>query len=755
MDIRNLLILYKNLSEFIKYEIVTPLHEEPDNENIDISKSAGFRVIDSCLYKDLLAGINPGIVIETQIKYDKMKVNSRKFLFVSGRLLYCGILILIWSCSNSRLSSANTSNAASGFPVNMMQPVSYLNVRINDNFWAPRIEKNRIAGIPGVFKEGSQEIDNFDIASGKRKGKRIGQNATDSDIFKIIQGATYSLHQYRDPELEKFVDSLIDGIVAAQQADGYLNTYFIINDSLQKWGDLRKTHELYVAGHMFEGAAAHYEATGKRKFLDAAIRLADLTESIFGPGKRLDVPGHEEVELGLIKLYQATGEKRFLEQAKFFIGERGNPERIAALLIPPEHDPNANTPRRWRAPSYSQDHLPLKDQHEAEGHAVRAAYLYAAATEVSAITQSDLYVPALNDIWSDIVNKKMYITGGVGTSIYRNEGFKLPWEIPNDKAYQETCSSIGMIFWNRRMNWLQGDGRYADLAELIMYNAGISGVSLSGDRFFYTNPIVSDGKRQRSAWFDPACCPSSIVRFLPEIGSTIYAKDEAGIYINQFIGNEAKILLNQNEINVQLETSYPWVGNVKLKIDPSEETSFKINIRIPAWARGQYLQDNELYQFLKEKASNNKKFKLSVNGKKVHPNSINKGYVSINRKWSKGDVVELELPMQIHAVTANPKLVDTRGKIALMRGPVVYCLEETDNSQYFNKGQEPLLYTSGFTSEYKKDLLSGIAIIHGKAKMPGSSKDISVTAVPYYSWANRTPGKMEVWIPAKFNNPNP
>ena len=520
---------------------------------------------------------------------------------------------------------------------------------------------------------------------------------------------------------------------------------------LARSGKTLKKFELYVAGHMFEAASAYYEATGKRKFLDAAVRFANNIDSIFGPGKRLDVPAHEEVELGLIKLYKATGEVKYLNLARFFIDERGDPQRIAPLKIPPEHDPFANTPRRWRPPSYNQDHLPLEDQHEAEGHAVTAAYFYSAASDISAITHSDKYVPALNDIWSDIVNKKMYVTGGVGTSIYHNEGFKKPYEIPIDKAYQETCSSIGMTFWNRRMNWLEGDSKYADLTELIMYNAAISGVSLTGDRFFYTNPIVSNGKHQRKAWFDPACCPSNMVRFLPEIGGTIYAKDKNGIYINQFIGNEAKIRLNNNDISVKLETGFPWDGKVKLTFDPARDTSFVVNIRIPGWARGLYLPGSDLYQFLKENDSKNDDFQVYINSKKARSLTIKRGYVAVDRKWSKGDVIELELPMRIHAVTANAKLVDTHGKIALMRGPIVYCLEETDNPSYFDTTPEALIDPHNHKSEYKKDLLDGVVIINGKASVPGTGKDIVVTAVPYYSWANRTAGKMQVWLPAKLN----
>ncbi|MCK4430166.1 MAG: glycoside hydrolase family 127 protein, partial [Candidatus Aminicenantes bacterium] len=390
------------------------------------------------------------------------------------------------------------------------------------------------------------------------------------------------------------------------------------------------------------------------------------------------------------------------------------------------------------------------DQHEAVGHAVRAAYLYAAMTDIAAITHSNKYMPALNDIWKDIVNKKMDVTGGVGTSQFHNEGFGDAYQLFNDKAYCETCSAIAMILWNRRMNWLMGDSKFGDLVELIMYNAGISGVSLTRDRFFYTNPLESNGNHKRKPWFEPGCCPSNMVRFLPEIGSTLYGKDDHGIYINQFMANEATISLKNTKVTLIQKTDYPWKGKVEIQVDPAVSEIFKLNIRIPGWARGEFIPRCNLYKFLEESIQKKPEFILKVNGEKIHNLDLKRGYITINRKWKKKDVVELEFPMNIRVVTGNPKLEDTQGKIALMRGPVVYCMEEVDNPLYFDKTHEYFIDPYEFESEFKKDLLGGVVIIQGKASLLRRPEEIDTTAVPYYSWCNRGAGKMKVWLPANL-----
>lgn len=658
-------------------------------------------------------------------------------------------LLIPFSCKNSGPEPSNKAQSHENQSLEpVMQPVPYHNIKINDNFWRSKIEQNRKVGIPSVFEAASHSIENFDIAAKKKRGKHKGTAASDSDIYKIIQGAAYALHHHEDQELERFVDSLIESIGAAQQPDGYLFTYWTINDPKKKWEEIDRKHELYCAGHLFEAAAAYYQVTEKRKLLDAAVRLADHIISIFGPDKRLEVPGHEEIELGLIKLFHATNEKRFLDQAIFFIDERGNPERIASRSEPPEVDPYANTPYRWRPPSYKQDHLPVEDQHQAAGHAVRAAYLYAALTDIATLTHSHEYLPALNDIWDDIVDKKIYVTGGVGTRQFHNEGFGDPYQLFNDKAYCETCSAIAMTFWNRRMNWLTGDSKFADLVELILYNAGISGVSLTGDRFFYTNPMESDGNHQRKPWFEPGCCPSNMVRFLPEIGSTLYGYDDNGIYINQFIASETTLPLKNTEVALTQKADYPWKGKIEIQVAPAGSEIFRLNIRIPGWTRGEFIPSCDLYQFLEEPLPKKPEFILKVNGKKISHPEFKRGYITINRKWEKKDMVELEFPMNIRVVTGNPKLEDTQGKITLMRGPVIYCLEEADNPQYFDKTHEYFIHPHGFEAEFKKDLLKGVVIIKGKASLLKSPEEIDITAVPYYSWCNRGTGKMKVWLPA-------
>jgi hypothetical protein len=633
----------------------------------------------------------------------------------------------------------------------VIKNVSFQNVAITDNFWRPRIEINSMAGIRHALQQASQSIENFDIASGK-SGKEYKANmASDSDVYKIIQGAAYALHHTPDKELETTVDSVIDRIVAAQQPDGYLNTYISIHDLSKRWTDLRKSHELYCAGHLIEAAVAYYQVTGKRKLLDAAIRFADYIDSVFGPGKRLDVPGHEEIELALYKLFQVTNEKKYFNLSAFFVDERGDPKRMKVdKITPPDHDPDAGTPNRWRPPSYMQDHLPVTQQLYAVGHAVRAMYLYSAMADIAIETGDTQYIHALDSIWNDIVRKKLYITGGIGTRQFHDEGFGSDYLLPNDQAYCETCSSIGLTFWNMRMCLLHGDAKYADQLELTMYNAAISGVSLSGDRFFYTNPLESKGKTMRNPWDNPPCCPTNIVRFLPEIGSNIYGKTDDGIYVNQFIGNEAKIAMGDQEISLKMETDYPWDGRISLRIATGKPADLTLHIRIPGWAQGEFLPGG-LYHYLRNEKIP-EEVAIKVNGERTRKIQLQKGYAIISRKWKPGDIVELDLPMNIRMVTANPKIQDDLGKVALMRGPLVYCLEEVDNKDYFAETDTVFLRSQSLNAEFRKDILNGVALIHGKATLGKSNREIAITAVPYYAWCNREQGQMKVWLPFHVNN---
>lgn len=651
------------------------------------------------------------------------------------------ICLFIVSCVNNQNNKISTDQPEK---VKYLELVSFLDVKINDNFWSPKITLNRVNGIPSVFNECSYSLDNFDIAAGKMKGEHKGTAASDSDVYKIIQGVAYALHHTRDTVLEEFTDSLIDRIVGAQQEDGYLYTYWTINDPSMKWVDIKSKHELYCAGHMFEAAVAYYEVTGKRKFLNAAIRFANHIDSVFGPGKRIEVPGHQEIELALYKLYKVTGNNKYLKLSEFFIGERGNPERMADDTIPPDYDPNAGNPYRWRHPSYRQDHLPVEKQYYAIGHAVRAAYLYSAMTDIAYETGSYEYIPALDSIWNDIVQKKLYVTGGIGTRQFHDEGFGSSYRLPSDNAYCETCSAIALTLWNRRMNLLHGDARYADLLEWIMYNAGISGVSLEGDMFFYTNPLESEGNHKRRPWYEPGCCPSNMVRFLPEIGSNIYGKNDSEIYLNQFIGSESDILLDNGLVNIIQVTDYPWDGNIKIIINPGASFDFKLHIRIPGWATGEPLHGN-LYSYADSSQGSNNII-LKVNGERIDKLNMDKGYAVIDRKWFEGDKVELSLPMNVRLIKGSPNIEDIFDKMVISRGPIIYCIEEMDNEKYFDDTNEALLLPRGLTSEYRDDKLGGIVAVKGYASLLTTEEVIDITAIPYYAWCNRGSGHMKVWL---------
>ena len=448
--------------------------------------------------------------------------------------------------------------------------------------------------------------------------------------------------------------------------------------------------------------------------------------------------------MALYKLYRATGDKKYFDLAKFFIDERGNPERIADRVTPPEHDPNAGTSWRWRHPSYMQDHLPVHKQYEAKGHAVRAGYMYCAMADIVMETGDKKYLPSLDSIWNETVRKKMYITGGIGTREFHDEGFGSDYRLPNDQAYCETCSGIALTFWNRRMNLLHANAKYADLVELSMFNSVIAGVSLSGDRFFYTNPLESTGDHERTVWENPPCCPTNMVRFLPEIGSTIYGHTSDAVYINQFIASKTTIGLTETKIAFNMGTNYPWEGEIKINVEPEAAMEFRLNIRIPSWARGNLLP-TDLYGYL-----NNDKTKdvvIKVNGETVEKPGLVNGYVVINKTWKMGDFVELILPMDVKYVTGNPKIEDTRDKVVLSCGPLIYCLEGIDNDAYFDENNESFVLPNSFQPEHDENLLNGVVKLKGSASLNGGEEKISVTAVPYYTWNNRGQGQMKVWLP--------
>lgn len=551
-------------------------------------------------------------------------------------------------------------------------------------------------------------INNFAKAGGLMPGKFEGTFFDDSDVYKVIEGAAYSLSQKRDPELEKTIDGVIDKIAAAQQPDGYLYTFYTVNKTLDlRWSKEKDMHETYCAGHLIEGAIAYYQATGKRKLLDVAIRVADHIDTVFGPDKKHDVPGHEEIELALIKLWRATGKDKYLKLAEFFIAERG-------------HDC-----KRQLYGEYCQDNVPIDQQREITGHAVRAMYLYSAVADIAAITHDPKYIATLDAIWNDVTQRKMYLTGGIGPSA-KNEGFTVAYDLPNESAYCETCASIGMAFWNQRMALLHGDSKYADIVERVWYNGALSGVSIDGDKFFYVNPLESAGKHHRQPWFGCACCPVNVVRFLPTIGGYLYAHDDNRILVNQYAGSRAHMNLGDNEVSLKQETKYPWDGAVKMTVEPKKNAKFTVALRIPDWSVD--APKNSLYYF-QDKAQ---PVTISVNGK-VTKTKVENGYATINRKWKSGDVVELNLPMPIRRVKASDKVAADRGRIALQRGPLVYCFEANDNDTIARN--LTLLPDEKFNVEFRPSMMHGINMFRGRLR-----------AVPYYTWDNRDDGEMAVWI---------
>jgi DUF1680 family protein len=480
---------------------------------------------------------------------------------------------------------------------------------------------------------------------------------------------------------------------------------------------------------MYEAAYAHYQATGKRNFLDVALKNADLIAETFGPGKNMDVPGHQIIETGLVKLYLATGKRKYLDLAKHFLDERGN----------------AKGHKLYGA--YSQDHKPVTEQDEAVGHAVRAVYMYAAMADIAGIMNDSAYLNAVKKIWENVVSKKLYITGGIGAR-HKDESFGDNYELPNLTSYNETCAAIGNIYWNHRMFLLSGDAKYIDVLERTLYNGMISGVSLTGNLFFYPNCLESDGKYRfnqgsltRQPWFDCSCCPTNVIRFIPSVPNYIYAHRGDSLYVNLFVKSRADVKINKTNVLVDQETNYPWDGRVIIRVSPKTKERFAVNIRIPGWALEKPVP-SDLYRYLDE---NQEKVTLKLNAESIEV-KVNKGYVTLERKWSKGDVVELSLPMSVHRVIANGKVAEDRHKVALVRGPIVYCAEGVDNG---GKALDLIIPDDAeFEAEYKSDLLGGVTVITANVS-DESGGERKLTAIPYYAWSHRGPGEMVVWFPGK------
>jgi DUF1680 family protein len=627
-----------------------------------------------------------------------------------------------------------------------VKPVPFTAVHFNDAFWAPRIEINRTVTIPFAFQKDEEtgRIHNFERAAAALKGEELtdkkppGYPFDDTDIYKVIEGAAYTLSVHPDPKLESYLDGLIAKIAAAQEKDGYLYTARTIDpEHPHPWSGTRRwelekvdSHELYDLGHLYEAAVAHYQATGKRSLLDIALKTADLLTQTFGPGKQSIWPGHQITEMGLVKLYRVTGDERYLDLAKFMLDSRG---------------PDGS---RGAGREYNQSHKKVVDQTEAVGHAVRATYMYSGMADVAALTGDTAYVNAIDTIWEDVVGKKLYVTGGIGARS-SGEAFGGAYELPNMSAYNETCAAVGNDYWNYRLYLLHGDAKYIDVMERTLYNGLLSGVSLDGKSFFYPNPLESKGQHKRQPWFGVACCPGNITRFLASVPGYVYAEQGDSVYVNLFVASKADVKMeNGRTLNLVQDTSYPWDGGIRITVNPDAPTKCAINVRIPGWARDE-AAPSDLYRFLDKMSE---PVVLKVNGKPA-PMKLDKGYVSLNREWRPGDVIELVLPMPVRRVVANDRVQADRGRVALQRGPLVYCAEWPDNPAGHVRNLI-LSDSARLTAEPRPALLNGVTVIRGKAialvyddgeKLEKREQDF--VAIPYYAWCNRGPGEMTVWIP--------
>jgi len=649
-----------------------------------------------------------------------------------------------------------------------IRPVPLTAVEVTDGFWAARMETNRAVTIPHIMRENEEtgRVANFEKAVGLKEGPYEGRRFNDTDLYKIIEAASYSLVAqvgdlgHPDPALEEQLDRLIALIAKAQEPDGYLFPARTIDPANpapgvgpERWVHLNGSHELYNFGHLYEAAVAHVQATGKRSLLDVAIKNADLVTRVFGPDGRHAIPGHEEIEVGLVKLYRVTGNEQYLQTAKFFIDQRGH-----------EHDiePYGDGPfAMYNERSYKQDQEPFVDQQRAVGHAVRAMYLYMGATDVAALDRDEAYAAALDRLWTDMTSKRMYITGGIGAR-GTTESFGEDYELPNLRAYTETCASVGATLWGHRMFLLHGDARYLDVLERTLYNGALSGVSVAGDTFFYQNPLASEGRAERSAYFAVACCPANISRLIAQLPGLVYATRPAAsasgpdLFVNLYVAGRATIDTPAGAVRVTQATRYPWDGVVTIAVDPDASAPFTLNLRVPGWAQNDVI-GTDLYRFADvgagvsppdENAGVGAGFSrpdggiaLTVNGDPV-PLDLQNGFARVARTWAPGDTVRLELPMPVRRVLANEGIADDVGRSAIERGPLVYAAEGVDNGGAVEGLVLPL--DAPLDHEWRSDLVGGVEVVTGTAVENGTPRPF--TAVPYYAWANRGPGEMAVWL---------
>ena len=680
-------------------------------------------------------------------------------------------LLVAWTLSGSlggaeTLKPADSPQPNAGQTVTPFLPpkvgleeVNHALVDVRGGFWGPRLKTHHEVTIPHGLNalEKGGHVTNFDKAAGVFDGPLQGHHAFDSDLHKGLEGAVLSAQHFDDSALRQRIESILARVLAPQQKDGFLISYWIVNGLDKRWENLRLEHQMYNAGHFFEMAVAQHQLTGETKVLTAAKRFADHIDSIFGPNKIYDVDGHQEVELALVKLYRATGEQRYLDLSRFFLEERGyvhgtehrrfDPATIVQP-VKPEGPLTAEQKREfWHERlkirnGRMQDHKPVVEQYEAVGHAVRAGYLYSAMADMVRFMDAPGYEKALDHLWEDVVGRKMYVTGTIGTGQYDDEGFGDPYLLPNDSAYGESCAAIALILWQHRMNLLKGQAKYADVMELALYNGMLSGISLAGNSFFYENPLASKNGAKRSPWIGIACCPTNLMRIIPQVGGLAYARSKGHAYVNLYMAGQARIALDdQVAVTLTQETTYPWEGRVKIAVAPTKTADFTVCLRIPSWSQGRPVP-SDLYRFTDTQAA--LPITLTINGEKADATPQADGYVHLKRSWKTGDVVELNLPMPIQRIHAHEKVLADKGKVALMRGPMMYCLEGVDHPG--TKIANLVLPAEAvLTAEHRADLLRGVTVLLGQA-LDDKKNPVPLTAIPYYAWQNRGKSPMYVWI---------
>jgi len=628
-----------------------------------------------------------------------------------------------------------------------LEPVPFTQVTFDDGFWGHRLEVNRTVTILHIYHqlEATGRISAFDLNFQRPVPSPIVLIFGDSDSAKWLEAASYSLAAHPDPKLRALVDSVADRVIHAQQPDGYLNTHFIVTQPDMRWRNLRDWHELYCAGHLIEGAVAHYEATGERKLLDALCRYADHIDATFGsePGKKRGYCGHPEIELALVKLYHATQNPRYLKLATYFIDERGQ----GPNYFDQEARARGEDPAQFWAKTYEycQAHVPIREQTKVVGHAVRAVYLLSAVTDLAHENDDPTLLETSQRLWNNLVTKRMYLTGGIGAA-HNIEGFTQDYDLPDETAYAETCATIGLMLWNHRMLQFSGEGKYADVLERALYNGFLSGVALDGAHFFYENPLASTGHHHREGWFTCPCCPPNIARTLASLGKFFYSTGANDVWVHLYGQGTAKMELNGRDVSLRQVTKYPWDGDVRLKIDVDTPQRFTLHLRVPEWCEH---------------------WRLLVNGEQLSVNSTQllDGYIQLTREWQPGDVVEYNMDMPIRAMWSHPAVRALQGRVALQRGPLVYCIEGIDHGEIdLDRIMiDPGRVSNEFKVEHKEDLLGGVSVLRGKGivmdesewentlyrSQPPSSKSMDITAIPYYAWDNRAPGEMRIWVRAR------